>query len=219
MSSKESYYGHERPELVELVDEDAESVLDLGCGEGAMSAAIKRDRKAREIWGVEVVTAVADRARGNPAFTQVLSGDVAVLMPQLPDNHFSHVVAGDVLEHLVDPWQVLSDLHGKLRPGGLLICSIPNIRNFSFIAKLLFRGRFEYKDSGVMDRTHLRFFARADIKKMFSDAGYEDIRIGPVRPKKALSKRLARWLFGDLVVKGFLITARTALKAPAESAT
>lgn len=208
MSSKESYYGHERPELVALVDRDAASVLDLGCGEGAMSAAIKRDRRAEEIWGVEVVASVAERARQNPAFSQVLCGDVEVLMSQLPDSYFSHVVAGDVLEHLVDPWQVLTDLRAKLRPGGLLICSIPNIRNFSFIAKLLFRGRFEYKDSGVMDRTHLRFFARADIEKMFSDAGYADIRIGPVRPKKNLSKRLARILFGDLVVKGFLITAR-----------
>lgn len=211
MSASGSYYAHERPELVALVESDAERVLDIGCGEGAMSSAIQRDRNAREIWGIEVVESVAQRAQENPALARVLSGDIAALMPELPDSYFSHVMAGDVLEHLVDPWQVLTDLRSKLRPGGLLICSIPNIRNFSFLAKLLFQGRFEYKDSGVMDRTHLRFFARADIQKMFVDAGYTQVQIGPVRPKKHLAKQVARLIFGDLVIKGFLITARAAV--------
>ena len=57
MGDGKGYYGHERLELVERVDQDAAKVLDLGCGEGAMSAAIKRERNAQEIWGVEVVEA------------------------------------------------------------------------------------------------------------------------------------------------------------------
>lgn len=207
MSDRETYYMHERPELVALVDQDAARVLDLGCGEGGMSAAIRRDRGAREIWGVEIVEEVAAKAKLNPALDRVLCGDLEELVDSLPDNHFSHIIAGDVLEHLVEPWRVLGKLKPKLATDGKFICSIPNIRNFSFLAKLFIKGRFEYKDSGVMDRTHLRFFARKDVQLLFSGAGFSNITIGPVRPKKSLAKTISRMIFGDLVIKGFLVVA------------
>ncbi|NNJ72204.1 MAG: class I SAM-dependent methyltransferase [Enterobacterales bacterium] len=207
MSTTREYYGNKRPELARLVDNNAATVLDLGCGQGVMSAAIKSERNAKEIWGVEVVEDVAQIAQRNPAFHKVLSGNLEQLIDQIPDNYFSYIIAGDVLEHLVDPWSILAKLRLKLTDDGTFICSIPNIRNISFFVKLLFSGRFEYKDSGVMDRTHLRFFARKDVRLMFEEAGFSDISIGPVRPKKALIKRIGRALLGDLVIKGFLITA------------
>jgi predicted TPR repeat methyltransferase len=207
MNNSGKYYKHERPELVAHVSQSARRVLDLGCGEGAMSAAIKRDCHAQEIWGVEIVESVAEKARNNPALDKVLCGDLETLVEDLPDGHFSHIIAGDVLEHLVDPWAVLAKLRSKLDAGGLFICSIPNIRNFSFIAKLVLKGRFEYKDSGVMDRTHLRFFARKDVELLFTGAGFSSISIEPVRPKKSLGKKILRAVFGDFVLKGFLVTA------------
>lgn len=208
--SKE-YYGNERLELVRLVSKNSDTVLDLGCGQGAMSAAIKRDRNAQEIWGVEVVKDVAEIAERNPAFKKVLCGNLEDLIDDIPDNYFSYIIAGDVLEHLVDPWSILETLRHKLRDDGTFVCSIPNIRNFSHLFKLFFGGRFEYKDSGVMDRTHLRFFARKDLQIMFEEAGFKNISIGPVRPKKKLVKRIGRALFGDLVIKGFLITGHKSL--------
>ena len=183
-------------------------MLDLGCGAGMVSAAIRTHCAPREIWGMEVVAEMAEEARRNPALDRVLCGDVATLIDELPPASFSHIVAGDVLEHLVDPWTVLERLRGCLVPGGQFICSIPNIRNFSFFMELLFRRSFAYRESGVMDRTHLRFFARKDVEAMFRQAGFEHIQIGPVRPKKSLIKRAGRALFGDLVIKGFLVTAR-----------
>lgn len=207
--SEITYYRHSRPELVAEIVSPAGKVLDVGCGAGMISTAIRAHCSPQEIWGVEVVPEVAEEARRNPALDHVLCGDITDLIDDLPRAAFSHIVAGDVLEHLVDPWSVLEALRHCLEPGGKFICSIPNIRNFSFILQLFFRGRFEYRESGVMDRTHLRFFARKDIKIMFEQAGYSNIQIGPVRPKKSIHKKLARGLFGDLVVKGFLVTART----------
>ncbi len=201
------YYQHQRPELVAEISGTALRVLDLGCGAGMVSAAIRARCDVREVWGVEVVPEVAAQALKNPALDKVLCGDISHLLGELPPDFFSHIVAGDVLEHLIDPWSVVGGLLNCLEPGGKFICSIPNIRNFSFILELLFRKRFAYRDSGVMDRTHLRFFTRKDIELMFEEAGYTEIRISPVRPKSALHKRLGRALFGDLVIKGFLITA------------
>lgn len=207
--SSSDYHSHPRPELVACLPEHpGNRVLDLGCGRGAMAAAIRDAGKAGELWGVEIVPEAARLARESGVFEHVLEGDLEAILAELPKNYFSHVIAGDVLEHLVDPWTVCARLRDCLADDGEFICSIPNIRNLSFLLALTFKRSFEYRDSGVMDRTHLRFFARKDVYAMFAGAGFSDIRIGPVRPKKRLSWKLGRALLGDLVIKGFLVRAR-----------
>lgn len=208
MSDPSEYHSHPRPELVACVSDDPDNrVLDLGCGSGAMSAAIREAGKAHEIWGVEINPDAARQSRDSGIFAQVLEGDLETVLEQLPKAYFTHVIAGDVLEHLVDPWTVSAKLRECLVAGGQLICSIPNIRNLSFLLALTFKKSFEYRDSGVMDRTHLRFFARKDVYALFAGAGFRNIEIGPVRPKVRLSWKLGRALLGDLVIKGFLVRA------------
>ena len=208
LSTDNSYHSHPRPELVAIVrDDPGNRVLDLGCGSGAMSALLRKRGKAGEIWGVEKSPEAARKAHDSGAFDKVLEGDLEEVIAELPSEHFNYVIAGDILEHLLDPWTVCEKLNACLVPGGTFICSIPNIRNFSFLFGLTFKKRFEYRDSGVMDRTHLRFFARKDIHDMFVRSGYADIQIGPVRPKKRLTWQIGKALFGDLVIKVFLVTA------------
>lgn len=209
MSADKSYHSHPRPELVAVVrDDPGNCVLDLGCGSGAMSALLRERSKASEIWGVEKFPDAARSARDSGTFDKVFEGDLEEIITELPSNHFNYIIAGDILEHLVDPWAVCEKLNACLVPGGTFICSIPNIRNLSFLLALTFRGRFAYTDSGVLDRTHLRFFARKDVQELFVKSGYSDVQIGPVRPKKKLSWRIGKALFGDLVIKVFLVTAR-----------
>ena len=201
------YYAHERPELVAEIEEGDNRILDLGCAQGAMSSLIKKKGRANEIWGVEIVEEIAQTAKANKDLDRVLIGDIQDIVGDLPEAYFSHILAGDVLEHLIDPWGTLVKLRTRLQPGGKFIGSIPNIRNVSFMLKLIFVGKFEYRDSGVMDRTHLRFFTRKDIKKMFQDAGFSDIKIAAVRKKKNSFKMIARAIFRDFIIKGFLIKA------------
>lgn len=216
MSDQSDYHSHPRPELVAQIDANqGNRILDLGCGSGAMAAAIRAAGKGNEIWGVEINPGAAQLARESGVFERVMEGDLETVMTQLPQRHFTHVIAGDVLEHLVDPWIVCNRLKDCLIDGGEFICSIPNIRNFSFLLALAFKGSFEYRDHGVLDRTHLRFFARTDVHAMFAGAGYTDIRISPVRPKNRLSWKIGRAVFGDLVIKGFLVRARNAEHAAA----
>ena len=201
------YYAHSRPELVRQIEvAPGQVVLDLGCGEGAVSRVLRESGRAQELWGVEIEPRAA--ALAEQALDRLLVGDLELLTEELPRDYFTHILAGDVLEHLVDPWTTLAKLRLRLRPGGRFVCSLPNIRNGSFFLELLVRRSFAYRDSGVLDRTHLRFFARKDARRMFEEAGFEQIRIGPARPKKRLSYRLARALLGDLAIKVFLITAR-----------
>jgi 2-polyprenyl-3-methyl-5-hydroxy-6-metoxy-1,4-benzoquinol methylase len=207
MANDIGYYSAQRPELVALIS-DATKVLDVGCGSGAMAAKIKNDCSPEEVWGVEVVEEVGLLAKANPALNKVLIGSIEDLSDQIPDATFSHIVAGDVIEHLIDPWKTVAELKRKLKPDGVLICSLPNIRNFSFFLKLFIVGKFEYKDSGVMDRTHLRFFARKDARALFENAGFTDVSIDTFEHKKTLVKRLGRLIFGDLLTKRLLIIAR-----------
>src|SRR5262249_51763726 len=77
----------------------------------------------------------------------------------------------DVLEHLRDPWSVLSWLRTLLAPGGRAVISIPNIAHWTSRRALL-RGRFDYADHGLLDRTHLRFFTRASAAELAHRAGF-----------------------------------------------
>ena len=84
---------------------------------------------------------------------------------------FDTVIAADVLEHLRDPWVCLKSLRALMRPDGALVVSIPNIAHNAVIAQLL-AGRFPYRDQGLLDRTHLRFFTRQDVEELLTDCGF-----------------------------------------------
>jgi 2-polyprenyl-3-methyl-5-hydroxy-6-metoxy-1,4-benzoquinol methylase len=80
-------------------------------------------------------------------------------------------VVADVLEHLRDPWGALTDLVAVLRPGGWVVASVPNVRVFTVLLPLVRKGRFEYKEAGVLDRTHLRFFTRSSAIALVEGSG------------------------------------------------
>ncbi len=72
----------------------------------------------------------------------------------------------------MDPYTVLEEIRGKLAPGGIVIASIPNVRYFKVLSALILQKDWKYEDYGVMDKTHLRFFTKKSMQRMFHDAGY-----------------------------------------------
>ncbi|MBW0017764.1 MAG: class I SAM-dependent methyltransferase [Mycobacterium sp.] len=173
------YYGHKRPEMLRFIPEDARRVLELGCGEGVFSAQLKRGRGA-EVWGIEYNEQAARRAGEH--LDQVLAGDANDRIAELPDKYFDAVICNDVLEHLIDPRDTLTRLRGKLKPDGVVVASIPNIRYLPALGKVVFRRDFPQEDFGIFDRTHLRFFTRSSIVRMFEDAGFAVQRIKGINP-------------------------------------
>lgn len=163
-----TYYGHERPEVVALVPEDAGRVLDIGCAAGRLGAAIKR-RQPCHVMGVELDHVVAERARAQLDEVRVLDLNRDHL--DLSADSLDCVVCADVLEHLVDPWSVVGTVREALRPGGTLVVSIPNIRNLGILTQIA-EGTFDYADAGILDRTHLRFFTRRTFTQLLVDAGF-----------------------------------------------
>ncbi|OBF76920.1 SAM-dependent methyltransferase [Mycobacterium sp. 852002-51613_SCH5001154] len=168
-TSASMYYRYTRQEMLPFMPTDAQRVLELGCAEGVFAAAVK-ERTGAEVWGIEFSAQAAEHARKR--IDRVLVGDANAQIAELPDSYFDAVVCNDVLEHLVDPTATLKQLRAKLRPGGVVVASIPNIRYAPALSKIVFRKDFPQDDQGIFDRTHLRFFTRKSIVRLFESAGF-----------------------------------------------
>lgn len=170
------YHAHARPELLALIPAAVSRVLDVGCGEGALGAALKR-RGRVEVVGVEMDAAAAERARG--VLDRVHPGDVESLELPYGPGTFDCIVLADLLEHVRDPWGLLRRLAPLVREGGRLIASLPNVRHWSVLKGLL-QGEWTYLPAGILDRGHLRFFTLKSGKKLFEDAGFRLVEVHPV---------------------------------------
>jgi 2-polyprenyl-3-methyl-5-hydroxy-6-metoxy-1,4-benzoquinol methylase len=164
------YYSNQRSDLVEFIPAGAKRILDVGCGEGSFSRLLRQHTKA-ELWGVEINPAAAEQAR--QVLDRCIAGDITGAVSQMPDSYFDCIFFNDVLEHLVDPFGLLSDMRDKLAPGGIIVCSLPNVRFIYILKDLLLAKDWKYESWGVLDRTHLRFFTEQSIRRMVEDAGYE----------------------------------------------
>ncbi len=168
ISSQDSiYFSHARPELLALVPESARRVLDIGCGAGRLGEAIK-NRQQATVTGIELDPAAAVLA--SQRLDRVFSGDVEQLELDFAEGSFDAIICGDILEHLREPERLLRQACEWLAPDGCLIASIPNVRHHSVVRSLL-NGNWTYESAGLLDHTHLRFFTRREIEKLFFRAG------------------------------------------------
>lgn len=191
---KREYFGNPRREMLPFVPAAAGRILDIGCGAGVFAAGLKAGRQTGrettpEIWGVELDPAAA--AAAGQALDRVLVGDALAVLPGLPVGHFDCVVMNDVLEHVAQPEQLLAAVRPLLAPGGRLVASIPNVRYFFNVVDLVWHGRWDYADEGILDRTHLRFFTRSSIIRLFQENGFTVGTMQGINPTGSLKFKLA----------------------------
>ncbi|MEW6727928.1 MAG: class I SAM-dependent methyltransferase [Pseudomonadota bacterium] len=166
-------------------------VLELGTAAGVMTRALRA--QGCTVTGIEYVPAMAERAA--PYCERMIVGDIETLdlNETLGEERFDVIVAADVLEHLRDPWHTLERLRGFLKPEGYAVLSIPNIGHAAIIAALL-GGRFDYRDKGLLDRTHLRFFTRTSIEDMLLATGWVPLAWQAQRTPPLNSEFAGSWL-------------------------
>lgn len=170
------YYEQTRPEVEHLIPPGVRTLLDVGCGSGALGAALKR-RGPIEVVGVELDAAAGERARR--VLDRIHLGDIESLELPYGTDTFDCIVLADILEHLRDPWGLLKRLVPLLRVRGRLIASLPNVRHWSVLRGLL-EGEWTYLPAGILDRGHLRFFTRASGRALFEAAGLTVIEVQPI---------------------------------------
>lgn len=163
------YYSGTRWDIIDLIPEGPNRVLEVGCGTGNTLLKLKEIHKAQEIYGFELnKDIVQDHLR---EINRVIIGDVEQIDPPFQDEFFDFIIFGDVLEHLIEPEKILKKYMKFLKSDGTIIASIPNIKNYTVLFNLVILDKFEYRNKGILDRSHLRFFTGKEIKKMFNRSG------------------------------------------------
>ncbi len=179
----EHYFDNQRPEIIKLVDTAAINILDVGCGNGKLGAELKRLAPNRKITGVEKEHEAAIEAR--LVLDEVIECDIQNFKFSFNNETFDCIIFADILEHLLEPEIILKKFKPFLKHNGIIILSIPNMRHYTVIMQLIFRG-WEYKDYGFFDRTHLRFFSLNSMKELINNSG---LKITEIIPRIVASKK------------------------------
>jgi 2-polyprenyl-3-methyl-5-hydroxy-6-metoxy-1,4-benzoquinol methylase len=148
-------------------------VLDVGCHSGLMGEELKK-RKGCRVVGVDqdgAALRVAEQRLDAARSIDLEGPDWAERLALEGFYDFDAIIFGDVLEHLRDPDKILTTTRRLLKHGGRVIVSVPNVANLRIRLSLL-RGNFDYADSGILDRTHLRFFTISSAREMLERTGY-----------------------------------------------
>lgn len=159
-------------------------ILDIGAADGYLGKILKQ--QGHFLVGLEANSQLAEKARAH--YHTLHSADVESF--DFPyRGEFDYILLADVLEHLRDPGGLLRRVVPCLNSGGQIIISIPNVAHL-FVRLSLMVGRFEYQDRGILDRTHLRFFTLASMRRMINDAS---CRILELRPTSVPVQLVVPW--------------------------
>jgi predicted TPR repeat methyltransferase len=187
------------------------SLLDLGCGTGEFARRVRP--RCRYLCGIEADAAAARGTEG--VLDDLYVGDLREGLSRSWAYPFDVIVAGDILEHLPRPEELMGPIRSLLAPGGRLLVSLPNVANVTVRLALL-AGRFDYADRGILDRTHLRFFTRSSARDLLAASGFRIVGewatpmpvelavpafarpplLAPGRAASAILARMAPGLFG-----------------------
>ena len=146
------------------------TILEVGCGPGSQSK-VFREQLGCDVVGMEIDPARAEKARAYCREVHIANLETDDLGNFLGEEKFDVVVCADVLEHLRNPEALLLKLKGFLKPEGYLVTSIPNITHASIVYEMI-HGRFEYRNEGLLDSTHIKFFSCASALSLIEEAGY-----------------------------------------------
>jgi 2-polyprenyl-3-methyl-5-hydroxy-6-metoxy-1,4-benzoquinol methylase len=173
----QSYIGL-RPDLIKHVSGRGRRILDIGCATGATGKYLLDNGTAEYVEGVEIDTDMALVARQQlPGLVEGNIEDPAIF-DQISQSPFDYILIGDVLEHLYDPWALLSKLRKeRLSPSGKIIFSVPNIGHIDVFIHLFIKRYWPYNNRGIFDKTHLRWFTRRNVVELAQHAGLQIDRL------------------------------------------
>lgn len=154
-----SYIG-KRNDIVSLITPDVKSILDVGCSNGTLGKQIKLSNKGIVVHGIEIDNDMSDLAKTK--LDKVFVGDAEHQINLLTNNSSKYdcIIFADILEHLLNPWEVVSKSRLLLNHNGKIIVSIPNVNYYNTFINLYIKRYWPYEERGIHDKTHLRFFTK-----------------------------------------------------------
>jgi len=204
-----SYYRYKRFDILSLIPkyQSIERVLDVGCGSGNTGKFLKETFNVKEVVGIELNESLSQESKNN--LDKLIVGDVQTIHLPFEVEYFDCIILADVLEHLYNPWDVMERLKSFLKYDGIILASLPNVQHWTILLELL-RGEWDYKKTGILDNTHIRFFTRKSIEKMFLSCGYDllEIRNSMGSEMKILNKITFGFFSGFLTYRYFVLAKK-----------
>ncbi len=180
-------------------------VLEIGCGPGSITK-ILAQHNGCEMTGMELDPSAIEKV--TPYCVQVIQADLnSSNWPSLLEasEKFDVVVAADVLEHLYDPWNTLRRMVPLINQDGYVVISLPHVGHAAVMSCLI-NGDFEYRDWGLLDRTHIRFFGLRNIEALFAQAGLKIVEARYVITAPEATEFAAGWSRLSAPVKAALMS-------------
>jgi len=158
-------------DLLRVIPLTAERIIEVGCSSGALAREYKKINPRAHYVGIDIAREFETLAARHCDRVEIVD------IETIPDGEFGTRfdadcwIFGDSLEHLRDPWRVLRNVRRSLRAYGCVVMCVPNMQHWSIQARLC-AGLFRYESSGLLDRTHLRFFTHATLLETVRDCGF-----------------------------------------------
>ena len=153
--------------MVGFLPSSYSTIIEIGCGEGIFLNNLKTKC---EVWGVEPNESAANLALKN--MQNILIGKYSEVESQIPEQYFDLVICNDVIEHLADYDGFLDSITRKMKAGAFLVGSVPNVRFYGNLKSLLISRDWEYVESGILDKDHLRFFTERSLRRYLERHGF-----------------------------------------------
>jgi ubiquinone/menaquinone biosynthesis C-methylase UbiE len=165
-------------DLLPFIPSHSMHVIEIGCSSGALAREFKMINPTCQYLGIDIEPSYVELAKRFCDQVEVV--DIENQGENFYSRHTNKDcwVFADTLEHLRDPWRILREIRKVIPAHGTIVASIPNVQHWSVFAKLSV-GNFRYVDSGIFDRTHLRWFTRQTINEMFNQCGFSIVQGGP----------------------------------------
>lgn len=209
MVETDIYYGNVRNDMLDYLPPKISRSIEFGCSQGLFSQRVKELHKA-EVWGVDIDEASVKKAA--VILDKALAGDAMQIIDQLPDDYFDCLICNDFLEHLPRPDLFIKKITRVMTSGAVIVASVPNVRSWSNILELLVRKEWRYKDSGILDRTHLRFFTLKSFERFLTECRLEVEIVQGTRPSSSkvflLTNLLTLGFISDMSFSGIAARAK-----------
>jgi 2-polyprenyl-3-methyl-5-hydroxy-6-metoxy-1,4-benzoquinol methylase len=169
------YHSHIRSELIEMLPLTRGRFLEIGCGTGGTLDLLKQ-RGAIYTAGVDInaesIKMAADKGLDSAIVADIEKDDLPYR-----EKEFDGIILADVLEHLYDPWNTLKKITNYIADDGYILISLPNIKYYKVLRRLMFHDEWTYDDAGILDITHIRFFTLTEIYRLLKFSGLKCVRI------------------------------------------
>jgi len=191
---QDGYYDHSRSEALDLLLACPQRILDIGCGRGGVTRALKQRCPEARSAGLDLfLDSDFDYASIFDEFAQV---DLELDALPVDISSFDLVLLLDVMEHLRNPDALLDKLVSAATSGCYFLVSLPNFHYYSNLLTILRSGRFQYTDAGILDRTHVRFFGLDDARELL-EKRLTILNVLPYNPFENIKSRMIGYLFGN----------------------